>query len=36
MASNLFGLVEFSKDNHIVLLLAQTIVTFPLYPIILG
>ncbi len=37
MASNFsFGLVAFSKVNGILVLLAQTIVVFPLYPIILG
>ncbi len=37
MASNFsFRLVEFSEFNEILVLLAQTIVVFPLYPIILG
>ncbi len=36
-ASNFsFGLVAFSKVNEILVLLAQTIVAFPLYPIILS
>ncbi len=37
MASNFsFGLVAFSEVNGILVLLAQTIVAFPLYHIILG
>ncbi len=37
IASNFsFGLVAFSEVNDILVLLAQTIVAFPLYPIILG
>ncbi len=37
MTSNFsFGLVAFSDVNGILVLLAQTIITFPLYPIILG
>ncbi len=37
MASNFsLGLVAFSEVNGILVLLAQTIVSFPLYPIILG
>ncbi len=37
MASNFsFGLVAFSEVNGILVLLAQTIVAFPLYPIILS
>ncbi len=37
MASNFsFGLVVFSEVNGILVLLAQTIVTFPLYTVILG
>ncbi len=37
MASNFtFGLVAISKVNGILVLLAQTIVLFSLYPIILG
>ncbi len=37
MASNFsFGLVAFSEVNGILALLVQTILTFPLYPIILG
>ncbi len=37
MASNFsFGLVAFSEVNGILVLLAQGIVAFPLYPIILG
>ncbi len=30
------GLVLFSEVNEILVLLAQTVVAFPLYPIILG
>ncbi len=37
MASNFsFGLVVFSDVSEILVLLAQTILTFPLFPIILG
>ncbi len=37
MASNFsFGLVVFPEFKVILVLLAQTIVTFPPYPIILG
>ncbi len=37
MANNFsFGLVPFSEVNGILVLLAQTIVAFLLYPIILG
>ncbi len=37
MASNFsFGLVVFSEVNEIFVLLAQTIVAYPLYPISLG
>ncbi len=37
MASNFsFGLVTFSEVNEILVLLAETILAFPLFPIILG
>ncbi len=37
MASNFsFGLVAFSEVSGILVLIAQTISAFPLYPIILG
>ncbi len=37
MTSNFsFGLIAFPEVNGILVLLAQTIVAFPLYPITLG